>query len=905
MVFLSNTAFAGKNSAAAENALQLIQEGRKFEKVANYVKSAEYYRIAAEQGNMVAENNLGILYYRGKGVSKDYGTGLYWLKKSEAHGSANAAYSIGRIYEYGLGVAKNIDTAKLWYNKATAKGNTRAKKELERLQYIPSVEEKSTGYTGGYYNGDESKLETLAGERKVKEENSSLTRSRTGASVTLPYHVDGSYVSYTVTLYPNYSNSGSGGAETVTLFTGGTESVSLANRFTSAGYQIGKWTTKQDGSGTEYAADATLNLSDLTGSVTLYARWKAGTYTVTLNPQGGTISSGNVTGYTYGAGATLPTNVTRTNYTFDGWYTGANGTGTKVTAISASEYGNKTYYAKWTPVTYTVKFDPNGGNFIGSTAVKSETYSYGETAVLPTPVKDSMVFTGWYTAATNGTRVTAITIANKDQTYYAHWETAVVQVREVYYDNSWHTIDRTYTGFNEAINDLNSTYSDIGKNGTNEHWVQITIKLLDDIVLDGSSQTYELFANSSLKYRYITVDLNGHGILKRSTDHGFAEVRQLENLTIMDSDPSTVHYITLDNNGKGTDVSSTEPTDESKYVKVTGGYLTGYTSCIGVNGGALSLCGGTITGNEFAVQTYNGSSSVLVVSGSPVVAENSVGNVLLSEGLKIKIGKITSGDWFDLGNSVTLSSSARIGVTLGSNYGLGKFTENLSGKGNVYSFFSDVPNSYNVIPSNINGDPNNSEAEMADWVYVVAFDSQGGTEKENQIIYPNVSEKKVIKPEPDPTRTGYVFGGWYKEAECTTAYDFNTEVTGNLTLYAKWIDLASCAASVTTGTAPNETTTYYESITEAITAWQNADGAASLTLINDTEISATIDVTGTNGRVLDLNGKTLSYTGGDGKAILVRNDTASFTLKDSDACGAIHGYDDHAGSRGAPLAAQR
>ena len=160
MVFLSNTAFAGKNSAAAENALQLIQEGRKFEKVANYVKSAEYYRIAAEQGNMVAENNLGILYYRGKGVSKDYGTGLYWLKKSEAHGSANAAYSIGRIYEYGLGVAKNIDTAKLWYNKATAKGNTRAKKELERLQYIPSVEEKSTGYTGGYYNGGDDYIES-------------------------------------------------------------------------------------------------------------------------------------------------------------------------------------------------------------------------------------------------------------------------------------------------------------------------------------------------------------------------------------------------------------------------------------------------------------------------------------------------------------------------------------------------------------------------------------------------------------------------------------------------------------------------------------------------------------------------------------------------------------------------
>ena len=65
------------------------------------------------------------------------------------------------------------------------------------------------------------------------------------------------------------------------------------------------------------------------------------TYTVILNANGGTINSGNITSYTYGKGATLPTNVTRDGYTFRGWYDNASFTGSAVTSISSSETGNK------------------------------------------------------------------------------------------------------------------------------------------------------------------------------------------------------------------------------------------------------------------------------------------------------------------------------------------------------------------------------------------------------------------------------------------------------------------------------------------------------------------------------------------------------------------------------------
>ena len=75
----------------------------------------------------------------------------------------------------------------------------------------------------------------------------------------------------------------------------------------------------------------------------------ADTCSVTLNTNGGTINSGNVTSYTESVGATLPANVTRADYTFAGWYAESDCSGSAVTEISASALGNKVFYAKWIP----------------------------------------------------------------------------------------------------------------------------------------------------------------------------------------------------------------------------------------------------------------------------------------------------------------------------------------------------------------------------------------------------------------------------------------------------------------------------------------------------------------------------------------------------------------------------
>ena len=123
----------------------------------------------------------------------------------------------------------------------------------------------------------------------------------------------------------------------------------------------------------------------------LTVQWTAPTYAVTLNTGGGTINSGNVTEYTYGVGATLPTDVTRTGYTFKGWYDNEGLTGNPVTAIGGAETGNKEYWAKWKINQYTVTVKPENGE-----ADNTITQDYGTPITAPAdPIREGYTFIGW------------------------------------------------------------------------------------------------------------------------------------------------------------------------------------------------------------------------------------------------------------------------------------------------------------------------------------------------------------------------------------------------------------------------------------------------------------------------------------------------------------------------------
>lgn len=127
------------------------------------------------------------------------------------------------------------------------------------------------------------------------------------------------------------------------------------------------------------------------------------TYTIILNTNGGTINAGNVTSYKYGAGATLPTNVTKEHHQFGGWFDNSGCTGTAVTTISTTATGDKEYWAKWTELPkYTVTWSVDGNT------TTEEVYSGDKATKAPTidennlPCDGADKFVGWTTSEYTG-----------------------------------------------------------------------------------------------------------------------------------------------------------------------------------------------------------------------------------------------------------------------------------------------------------------------------------------------------------------------------------------------------------------------------------------------------------------------------------------------------------------------
>ena len=157
------------------------------------------------------------------------------------------------------------------------------------------------------------------------------------------------------------------------------------------------------------------NYQAATGSVVL---WPNAKYTITLNPDGGTVSATSLE-VTEGQSVTLPTPA-KTGFTFDGWYNGE----TKVTS-PYTPAGNVTLKAKWTeggdtptpptPTAYTVTFDANGGTV--SPASRSVTRG-SAIGALPTPTRSGYDFQGWYSGST---LVTSSTVVNGNLTLTAQW----------------------------------------------------------------------------------------------------------------------------------------------------------------------------------------------------------------------------------------------------------------------------------------------------------------------------------------------------------------------------------------------------------------------------------------------------------------------------------------------------
>ena len=182
---------------------------------------------------------------------------------------------------------------------------------------------------------------------------------------------------------------GSSDAIQIIVKNGSAFTAPLSDGMTRPDGNTGSYFMWLDGNGNSYEPGDSVP-ADVT---TLTVQWTAPTYTVTLHANGGTINSGNVTGYTYGVGATLPTadDMTYTGHTFKGWYDNESLTGSPVTAIGGTEMGNKEYWAKWEINQYTITVKPENGK-----ADITITQDYGTAITAPAdPTREGYTFIGW------------------------------------------------------------------------------------------------------------------------------------------------------------------------------------------------------------------------------------------------------------------------------------------------------------------------------------------------------------------------------------------------------------------------------------------------------------------------------------------------------------------------------
>ena len=133
----------------------------------------------AEQGNAMAQFNLGHMYANGYGVPENDKTAVKWFTKAAEQGLAEGQFNLGAMYDFGDGVPENDKTAVKWYTLAAEQGYAIAQRYLGAMydfgDGVPQNDKTAVKwYTLASYNGNE-----VARENKDK-----VTKQMTPADIS-------------------------------------------------------------------------------------------------------------------------------------------------------------------------------------------------------------------------------------------------------------------------------------------------------------------------------------------------------------------------------------------------------------------------------------------------------------------------------------------------------------------------------------------------------------------------------------------------------------------------------------------------------------------------------------------------------------------------------------------------
>lgn len=109
-----------------KSALQAFDTG-------DYVTSYKLFRPLAESGDRVAQNYLGVHFYLGLGVERDWSQALQWYEKAAKQGDPGAQLNYGLMFQNGYGTNSDIGAAFMWYYASYRQGNATAGRYMNSL----------------------------------------------------------------------------------------------------------------------------------------------------------------------------------------------------------------------------------------------------------------------------------------------------------------------------------------------------------------------------------------------------------------------------------------------------------------------------------------------------------------------------------------------------------------------------------------------------------------------------------------------------------------------------------------------------------------------------------------------------------------------------------------------------
>ena len=598
-----------------------------------------------------------------------------------------------------------------------------------------------------------------------------------------PTNLDGTFT-FEVNMSDEHMDQGVTWNAPDTMIAGTSKAASVKLKYANGRYELrGTWTSSNP---------SVISVDD---NGTLHAK-APGTATITVNRQSysfskqitvtlSTISfSGNgaTSGFmesiqgAIGQSATIPNvGFSRTGYTFTGWNTSPDGTGTAYRPNATIQFAaqNITLYAQWKVRSYSVNFDSNGGSAVASQSVK-----YGSKASRPTdPTRAGHTFQGWYTSRDGGARYDFNQTVTGDVTLYAHWSVnsytlafdgnggkASESSRTVQYGSQYgslptatrtgHTFQGWYTAKSGGTKVSPSTTMGAANTTLYAHWSVNAYTL----AFDGNGGKA---SESSRKVQYG----NQYGTLPTATRTGYAfqgwytarsDGSQVSSSTTMEAANTTVYAhwtvntytVSFDSNG-GSAVASQSVRYGSKATQPANPTRAGHTFqgwYTARSGGSKYDFGTAVTGDVTLYAHWSVNSYTLTFDGN--------GGKPSEASRTVAYG----------GQYGSLPTATRTGYAF-----QGWYTARDGGT--------------KVSPSTTMGAADTTlYARWSVNSYTVSFDSDGGSNVPAQKVRYG---SKASRP-ADPTRAGHTFQGWYTSRDGGSKYDFGTAVTGDVTLHAHW-----------------------------------------------------------------------------------------------------------------------